>query len=70
MSAADEYARSLCKYCSSLCDGWLRHEQYSSDDPLKYANTSICLQAVGYKYEDERVLQALEAISKLLPLRS
>ena len=39
------------------------------DSAVKYANTPICLQAVAYRYEEERVVKALEVLSKHLPLR-
>jgi len=39
-----------------------------SDEPEKYRDAPISLQLVGRRYEDEKVIQALELIKKYVEL--
>lgn len=41
------------------------HELY---DPQHYLNSPICLQAVAVKYADEKLVQVMELVSRVLPL--
>ena len=36
----------------------------SADDPEKYANAPISVQLVGKRYEDEKVIEAMELIAE------
>ena len=38
------------------------------DDPEKYANAPISLQFVGRRYEDEKVIEAMEYIKEKIGL--
>ena len=38
------------------------------DEPQYYLNAPICLQAVAVKYADEKLVQAMELVSSVLPL--
>lgn len=38
----------------------------TSDSPEKFAGAPICLQVVGKRYEDEKVLMATRVIEKAL----
>ena len=39
-----------------------------ADEPEKYANAPISLQLVGRRYEDEKVVEAMEYIQEMLGL--
>lgn len=55
----DAYNHSLCKLhkvCDVIIETWLT----IPDDPSKYADAPISLQLVGRRYEDEKVIEALE----------
>jgi amidase len=66
----DRYNHELCKSCSR--EGMAKTSLLTSiaraDDPKRYVDAPISLQLVGRRYEDEKVIEALEMITEVAGL--
>lgn len=65
----DEYNYKLCKYekIQKMMERTADHVHHT-DEPEKYKDAPISLQLVGRRYDDEKVLEALEYIQEKIGL--
>jgi amidase len=62
----DKYNYELCK-CADFLEVW-EYADYITDDPSRYTDAPISLQLVGRRYEEEKLIEALEMITEVASL--